>query len=131
MLGLRVVADHREFGFGVPEALRLPQHAVVVASALASADYVIDETIGVERKTGSNLTAWAQHRHYGHRPLQGLQREDYAGLGVSGGLSFSSGDLPADRMFMKRFRRSNQKGAPRETAKAVRARPASLFNQSH
>jgi Fanconi anemia group M protein len=52
---LRVVADHREFGSGVPEALRLRQDAVVVASALASADYVIDETIGVERKTGSDF----------------------------------------------------------------------------
>src|SRR6266545_6164174 len=56
--------------------------------------------------------------------------KDYAGLVASGGLAFSSGDLPPARMFMKRFRRSNQKGAPRETAKAVRARPASLFHQS-
>src|SRR6266540_229500 len=47
-----------------------------------------------------------------------------------GPLSFSPGDFPPARMFMKRFRRSNQKGAPRETAKAVRARPASLFHQS-
>ncbi len=52
---LRVVVDHREFGSGVPEALRLWQDAVVVASALASADYVIDETIGIERKTGSDF----------------------------------------------------------------------------
>jgi len=52
---LRVVADHREFGSGVPEALRLRQDAVVVASALASADYVIDETVGIERKTGSDF----------------------------------------------------------------------------
>jgi hypothetical protein len=36
---------------------------------------------------------------------------------VSGGLALSSGNLPPARMFMKRFRRSNQKGAPRETAK--------------
>lgn len=52
---LRVVADHREFGSGVPEALRLRQDAVVVAGALASGDYVIDETVGIERKTGSDF----------------------------------------------------------------------------
>jgi Fanconi anemia group M protein len=49
------VADHREFGSGVPEALRLRQDAVVVAAALASGDYVIDETVGIERKTGSDF----------------------------------------------------------------------------
>jgi Fanconi anemia group M protein len=49
------VADHREFGSGVPEALRLRQDAVVVAGALASGDYVLDETVGVERKTGSDF----------------------------------------------------------------------------
>ena len=52
---LRVVADHREFGSGVPEALRLRQDAVVVAAAVASGDYVIDETLGIERKTGSDF----------------------------------------------------------------------------
>jgi DNA excision repair protein ERCC-4 len=52
---LRVVADYREFGSGVPEALRLRQDAVVVAAALASGDYMIDETVGIERKTGSDF----------------------------------------------------------------------------
>jgi Fanconi anemia group M protein len=52
---VRVVADHREFGSGVPEALRLRQDAVVVASALASGDYVINEIVGIERKTGDDF----------------------------------------------------------------------------
>ena len=51
----RVVADHREFGSGVPEALSLRQHAIVVASALASGDYVIDEIVGIERKRGDDF----------------------------------------------------------------------------
>jgi ERCC4 domain len=51
----RVVADHREFGSGVPEALRLRQDAVVVAGALASGDYVINEIVGIERKTGNDF----------------------------------------------------------------------------
>jgi DNA excision repair protein ERCC-4 len=52
---VRVVADHREFGSGVPEALSVRQDAIVVASALASGDYVIDEILGIERKTGSDF----------------------------------------------------------------------------
>src|SRR6202162_2074782 len=49
----RVVADHREFGSGVPEALRVRQDAVVVVSTLASGDYVINEIVGIERKMGN------------------------------------------------------------------------------
>jgi Fanconi anemia group M protein len=51
----RVVADHREFGSGVPEALSVRQDAIVVASNLASGDYVIDEIVGIERKTGNDF----------------------------------------------------------------------------
>jgi DNA excision repair protein ERCC-4 len=51
----RIVADHREFGSGVPEALSVRQDAIVVASALASGDYVIDEILGIERKTGNDF----------------------------------------------------------------------------
>jgi len=51
----RVLADHREFGSGVPEALRVRQDAVVVVSTLASGDYVINEIVGIERKTGNDF----------------------------------------------------------------------------
>jgi ERCC4-type nuclease len=51
----RVVADYREFGSGVPEALRLRQDVLLVGSALGSGDYVTDKIMGIERKTASDF----------------------------------------------------------------------------
>ncbi len=48
-----------------------------------------------------------------------------------GSFGFSSGPFPAPRTAMNLLRKSNQKGAPSEAAKAVRRRPTSFVVRGH